>query len=67
MERGRPTCGKTAALEWLKKHRPKVALHPSMTDHCDTCKHLKEELSHNQPVLNRLQQSGSASEAELTA
>ena len=67
MERGRPTCGKTAATEWLKKHRPKVALHPNMTDYCDTCKHLKEELSRNQAVLNRLQQSGSASEVELTA
>ena len=64
-ERGKPTCGNTAATEWLEKHRPKVALHPSMTDYCDTCKHLKEELSRNQAVLNRLQQSGSASEIEL--
>ena len=37
------TCGPTAASEWLKKHRPKVALHPSMTDYCDTCKSLKEK------------------------
>ena len=32
MERGRSTCGPTAASEWLDKHRPKAALHPSMTD-----------------------------------
>ena len=66
-ERGKPTCGNTAATDWLQKHRPKVALHPSMTDYCDTCKHLKEELSRNQAVLNRLQQSGSAPAGELRA
>jgi hypothetical protein len=30
------TCGSTAAVEWLKRHQSKVALHPSMTDYCDT-------------------------------
>lgn len=65
IERGRGTCGPTAAAEWLDKHRPKIALHPSMTDYCDTCKNLKEELSRNQAVKNRLQQSGNASEADL--
>ena len=30
-ECGRGTCGKTAANEWLSKHRPKVALCPHMT------------------------------------
>ena len=62
-EKGRPTCGSTAAVEWLKKHRPKVALHPSMTDYCDTCKYLKEQLSRNQAILNRIQQSGSTPES----
>ena len=66
-ENGRQTCGSTAAIEWLKKHRPKVALHPSMTDYCDTCKYLKEQLSRNQAILNRQQQSGSIPEAELRA
>ena len=64
-EMGRGTCGPTAASEWLKKHRPKVALHPSMTDYCDTCKHLKEEVSRVQAVMNRLKQSGNANESEL--
>ena len=66
-EQRKGTCGPTAASEWLKKHRPKVALHPSMTDYCDTCKNLKEELSRVQAVTNRLQQSGNASERELRA
>lgn len=64
IEQGKSTCGPTAAAEWLDKHRPKTALHPSMTDYCDTCKTL-EELSRNQAVKNRLQQSGNASEADL--
>lgn len=62
---GRGICGPTAATDWLKQHRPKVALHPSMTDYCDTCKHHKEELSRVQAIMNRLQQSGNASEDEL--
>ena len=57
----------TAASEWLKKHRPKVTLHPSMTDYCDTCKSQKEELSRVQAITNWLQQSGNASESELRA
>ena len=56
-EKGRQTCHNTAATNWLQKYRPKVALHPSMTYYCDTCKHLKQQLSRNQAVLNRLQQS----------
>ena len=66
-ELGKGTCGPTAASKWLQKHRPKVALHPSMTDYCDTCKNLKEELSRVQAITNRLQQSGNASEGELRA
>ena len=42
-EKGKHTCRNTAAADWLHKHRPKVALHPSMTDYCDTCKHFKEQ------------------------
>ena len=48
-ENERPTCGSTDAVEWLKMHRPKVALHPLMTDYCDTCQYLKEQPYHNQP------------------
>ena len=67
LKKGQPTCGNTAAREWLHKHRPKVAIHPSMTDYCDTCKYLKEQLSRNQAIFNRMQQSGSASDVEMTA
>ena len=66
-ENGKQTCGSTAAKEWLRQHRPKLALHPSMTDYCDTCKSLKEQLSREQTILNRLQQSGSAPEMEIQA
>ena len=38
-----------------------------MTDYCDTCKYLKEQLSRQQAILNRLQQSGSALETEVKA
>lgn len=64
-EKGRLTCGSTAALDWLKKHRPKVAIHPSMTDYCDTCKFIKEQQSRNQAILNRSRQSGSSSEEDI--
>ena len=66
VEQGRGTCGPTAAAEWLDKHRPKVVLHPSMTDYCDTCKSLKQELSRNQAVKNHLHQSDNASESDLS-
>ena len=36
-----------------------------MTDYCDTCKYLREQLSRQQAILNRLQQSGSALETEV--
>ena len=67
LEKRRPTCGSTAVREWLHTHRPKVALHPSMTDYCDTGKYLKEQVSRNQAIINRMQQSGSASEVEMGA
>ena len=47
---GRGTCGKSAVSEWLKRHRPKVALQPNKTDYSDTCKFLKEKLSSNQAI-----------------
>ena len=53
-ELGKGTYGPTAASEWLKKHRPKVTLHLSMTDDCDTCKSLKEELCRTQAISNPL-------------
>ena len=59
--------GSTAASDWIQKHRPKVALHPSMTGYCDSRKHLKEQLSRNQAIMNLSHQSGNATEIELLA
>ena len=44
-DKGRQTCRNTAATDWLQKYRLKVALHPSMTDYCDACRHHEEQLS----------------------
>ena len=66
-EQERGTCGPTVASGWLQQHRPKVALHPSMTDYYETCKHMKEQLSRNQAVMNLSQQSGNATESDLRA
>ena len=32
---GRSTAGVYAIRQWLKQHRPKVALHPHKVDYCD--------------------------------
>ena len=64
-EEGRQTCSSSVAREWLHQHRPKTTLHPSMTDYCDTCKYLREQLSRQRAILNRLQQSGSVLETEV--
>ena len=66
-EESRQTCSSSVARQWLHQHRPKTSIHPSMTDYCDTCKYLREQLSRQQAILNRLQQSGSALEAEVKA
>ena len=64
-EAGEGTCSGFAAREWLKNFRPKVAIQPHRSDYCDTCKHLKEEVSRHQTILKRLLQSGSSSEQEM--
>jgi hypothetical protein len=64
-ETGQQTCSAFAARQWLKDHRPKVALHPHKSDYCDTCKGLKEEITRHSTTLKRLMQSGSTSEQEL--
>ena len=37
VELGRGTCSNGSAHNWLKKHRPKVAVCPHKQDYCDTC------------------------------
>ena len=58
---GRSTAGAYAIRQWLKHHRPKVAIHPHRLDYCDTCKRLEMELARLRQVIKRLRQSGSAS------
>ena len=36
-ERGRGKCSNGSASNWLKKHRPKVAICPHKQDYCDSC------------------------------
>ena len=58
---GKGTAGSYAIRQWLKAHRPKVAIHPHKVDYCDTCKRLETELSRLRQIVKRLRQSGSAS------
>ena len=48
---------------WLKQHRPYIGICPSMSDYCDKCKEF-EEISRCQQIINRLIQSGHATEGE---
>ncbi len=57
---GKGTVSSFTVRQWLKLHRPKVAIHPHRTDYCDTCKRLETDISRAQQVAKRLQQSGSA-------
>lgn len=45
---------------WLKKHRHYVGICPSMSDYCDKCKELEEEINRSRQRVNRLIQSGHA-------
>lgn len=49
---------------WLKQHRPYIGICPSMSDYCDKCKEFHEEISRCQQVINRLVQSGHATEGK---
>ena len=58
---GKSTAGAYAIRQWLKHHRPKVALHSHKLDYCDTCKRLEMELARQRQIIKRLRQSGSTS------
>ena len=49
---------------WLKQHRPYVGICPSMSDYCDKCKEFEEDISRSQQIINRLVQSGHATESK---
>ena len=48
---------------WLKKYRRYIGICPSMSDYCDTCKELEEEICRCRQRVNRLIQSGHALES----
>ena len=58
------TISNYSASTWLKKERPKHSIYPQKLDHCDYCAKKKEMLRRNQTTLNRIRQTGSASEEE---
>ena len=62
---GKGTAGSYAIRQWLKQHRPKVAVHPHKVDYCDTCKRLEVELARLRQIIKRLFQSGSTSSDEI--
>jgi len=50
---------------WLKEYRPNVAICPQRTDYFDTCKEYQEEVARARQIVNKLKQSGSASEESI--
>lgn len=66
-ERGKDGCSNGSACNWLKIHRPKVAICPHKQDYCDTCSKTQVSLKAKQTTLNCSQQSGSASTADIKA
>ena len=47
-----------------KTYRPNLTICPHKLDYCDLCTKLKEEIRAKQTTLNRIRQSGSATEEE---
>ena len=65
-EQGKPEVKSGSTVRsWLKKHRPKHALCPHMTDYCDTCKELNVKLKSLKATKRRLVESGSAQLNEI--
>lgn len=58
-------CSNGSSSNWLKAHRPKVAICPHQQDYCDTCSRSKEEIRSKQTTINRLRQSASAEPSEI--
>ena len=64
-EAGKVGCSERSAFRWLKEHRPKHAICPHLTDYCDTCKQLGEEINRQRTILQRLRHSGDSSNETL--
>lgn len=64
-ESGKSGCSNGSSHNWLKAHRPKVAICPHQEDYCDTCSRKKTDISGKQTSINRLLQSGNADPEEI--
>ena len=64
-EVGKATISGFTARKWLNEERPKLALCPSMTDYCDTCKEFNENMRRVRTTINRKVQSGNNDPIEI--
>ena len=64
-EEGQPGISGITGRRWLAECFPKAALCPAMTDYCDTCKSMQEEMRRIRTTRDRLHQSGSAEPAQI--
>ena len=64
-ESGKSECSNGSSQNWLKAHRPKVAICPHQEDYCDTCARRKKDISGKQTSANRLLQSSNAAPEEV--
>ena len=59
VECGRGTISGNTCRVWLKKfYGTSISLCPHMTDYCDTCKHLKEEIKRCTATIRQISDSG---------
>ena len=60
-EAGRKECCNGTSHNWMKAHRPKVAICPHKQDYCDQCTKMKVDIYSKQTTINRLLRSADAS------
>ena len=65
IEAGKGVCSNGSSHNWLKTHKPKVAICPHQEDYCDTCLKSKEQIRAKQTTINRLRQSAVAEGDEI--
>lgn len=64
-EKGRQEISNGSSHNWLKAHRPKVAICPHQEDYCDVCSKSKSLVHSKQTTINRLLQSANASAEDI--
>lgn len=64
VDQGKGTCSNYSASTWLKQYRPKHGIYPHKKDYCDACAQIKADMKAKQTALNRIRQSGSATEQD---